>query len=175
MAKIDYEIKSSGKAKYMRIAVYPDCKVIVTKPRRIPNVLAEEFVNRKSTWILRKLNFYKNREIKKFAPTRSKNKPEAFEFVNSRLKIFNQHYRFVIGKVSIKDLRSLWGSCSSRKNLNFNHKIVDLPPEQADYIIVHELCHLREFNHSKKFWDLVAETIPNFRRIKNELKNYSFY
>lgn len=91
-------------------------------------------------------------------------------FVKERLTHFNQIYNFTFGKVSIKNQKSRWGSCSSKGNLNFNYQIIKLPPECADYIIVHEICHLKEFNHSKKFWELVAKTIPNYKEIKNELK-----
>jgi hypothetical protein len=63
-----------------------------------------------------------------------------------------------------------WGSCSKKGNLNFNYKIALLPQRHSDYVIVHELCHLREFNHSKKFWDLVEQAVPNHRALRTELK-----
>ncbi|HEX9502901.1 MAG TPA: SprT family zinc-dependent metalloprotease [Patescibacteria group bacterium] len=172
--KINYGITTSIRARYLRISIYSNGSVVVTKPQRVAVADAERFVLSKQDWILRKLDYYKNRKIQSLGLVRSKSRTEALSFVKSRLELYNQHYGFLMGKVSIKDHKSLWGSCSARKNLNFNHKIVDLPLGQADYIIVHELCHLREFNHSKRFWDLVAETIPNYSQIKQELKNYSF-
>ncbi|MBX4204788.1 MAG: M48 family metallopeptidase [Candidatus Doudnabacteria bacterium] len=174
MSSIRYEIKQSTKARHIRITLYPDGRVVVTKPVRAPRSAAQDFVDRKSAWIQKKLEYYKNREVQPLGPVRSKTLAEALAFVKSRIEYYNQHYGLTHGKVSIKNHKSLWGSCSARKNLNFNHKIVELPLVQADYIIVHELCHLKEFNHSKKFWALVAETIPNYREIKNELRNYSF-
>ncbi len=157
----------------MRIAVYPSGKVVVTKPTKTPEATARDFVFRKSNWILQKLNYYKNRKIVSLDNPRV-SKQEALEFVKSRLEFYNQHYKFTIGKVSIKNHKRLWGSCSSKKNLNFNHKITNLPQHQADYIIVHELCHLKEFNHFQKFWDLVAETLPNYSDIKLELRDNIF-
>lgn len=94
----------------------------------------------------------------------------ARRFVQGRLNYFNQFYGFKINRVAIKNTKSRWGSCSSKKNLNFNYKIIYLKPELADYLIVHELCHLGEFNHSKNFWALVAKTIPNFIKINKELR-----
>jgi predicted metal-dependent hydrolase len=148
--------------------------VVVAKPKRVAVADAERFVLSKKDWILRKLEVIKNRKRITLGQI-GMNRHDALEFVRSRVEHFRQHYMFEAGKVSIKDHKSLWGSCTSHKNLNFNIRIVQLSPEQADYIIVHELCHLQEFNHSKRFWDLVAQTIPNFKQIKRELKSYSFY
>lgn len=66
-------------------------------------------------------------------------------------------------RLSIRNTRSRWGSCSSRRNLNFNYRILDLPPELRDYVIVHELCHLKEFHHGKAFWDLMSLMVPRAR------------
>jgi predicted metal-dependent hydrolase len=172
---MDYEIKPSSKARRIRITIYPDGRVVATKPRIVSELAVRAFVKSKSFWIQQKLDYYKNRKIIRFGSAKSKTKAEALEFVKSRINHYNQHYKFTFGKITIKNHRSVWGSCSARKNLNFNHRIVDLTPEQADYIIVHELCHLKELNHSKRFWSLVAETIPNFRELKHSLRSYSFY
>jgi predicted metal-dependent hydrolase len=90
--------------------------------------------------------------------------------VQSRLAYFNQFYQFSYNKVFIKSQRTRWGSCSSNANLNFNYRIITLPPDLQDYLIVHELCHLKEFNHSKAFWDLVALQIPNYQVLKTTLR-----
>lgn len=90
-------------------------------------------------------------------------KESAREFILGRLHYWNQHYQFTIGQVRIKVTTSRWGSCSSNGNLNFNYQIFFLPADVADYIIVHELCHLGELNHSPAFWALVAETIPDYK------------
>lgn len=76
-------------------------------------------------------------------------------------------------KVFIKNTVSRWGSCSSKKNLNFSYRLATIPPHLAEYIVVHELCHLREFNHAKSFWDLVALTIPDYEERKEELRKLS--
>jgi predicted metal-dependent hydrolase len=169
--KINLEIKS-GKYRRLTIRVYAD-KVLVTKPARISNSQAMFFVEKKMHWIRKKLDFYKTAPIydwKNFAPDVEK----SLGFVKERLAHFNAHYQFTYGHVRVKNQRSVWGTCSAKKNLNFNAKIMALPPEQADYIIVHELCHTKEFNHSLKFWDLVAQQIPDYKRIKKDLKLYSF-
>lgn len=96
-------------------------------------------------------------------------KEAAHRLVLSRLEHFNQHYKLTFERVSIRNQRSRWGSCSSKGNLNFNYKIALLPPHLSDYVVVHELCHRGQFNHSQKFWDLVAETLPNYEALKVEL------
>ncbi|MDP3883302.1 MAG: M48 family metallopeptidase [Candidatus Staskawiczbacteria bacterium] len=99
-----------------------------------------------------------------------KKREQARIFVENRLSHFNKHYNFEINRIAIKNASSRWGSCSSKKNLNFNYKIIYLRPELADYLIVHELCHLGELNHSKRFWALVKETIPDYLEINRELR-----
>lgn len=97
-------------------------------------------------------------------------KTPALDLVTIRLAHFNSIYNFTYHRITIRNQSSRWGSCSRKGNLSFNYRLALLPPELADYIIVHELCHLGEFNHSKKFWDLVEKTIPNWRILRNNLR-----
>lgn len=90
--------------------------------------------------------------------------------VSERLLYFNQHYKFKYGRISIRNQTTRWGSCSSKGNLNFNYRIATLPDDLVDYIVVHELCHRGQFNHSKKFWDLVGETIPDHENLQKQLR-----
>ena len=91
-------------------------------------------------------------------------------FVENRIGYFNKFYNFEINRIAIKNTSTRWGSCSSKKNLNFNYKIIYLRPALADYLIVHELCHLGRLNHSKEFWALVSKTIPDYVSINKELR-----
>lgn len=97
-------------------------------------------------------------------------KEAARVLIKQRLLELNRHYGFTYHKVAIRDQRSRWGSCSKKGNLNFNYRLLHLPSHLADYIMVHELCHLAEFNHSKKFWDLVGETIADHRQKRKALR-----
>lgn len=90
--------------------------------------------------------------------------------VVERLNYFNQFYNLSYSKISVRNQKSRWGSCSSKSSLSFNYRLCLLPGELADYIIVHELCHLQEMNHSQDFWRLVAQSIPNYKQLKRQLK-----
>ncbi len=100
-------------------------------------------------------------------------KEHARALVHEKLAHWNQYYNCTYNRVAIKNLRSRWGSCSSKQNLNFNYRIVFLPEALIDYIIVHELCHLIEFNHSSTFWEHVARTIPDHYELKSALRAIS--
>jgi hypothetical protein len=90
--------------------------------------------------------------------------------ITERLAYWNQSYNFVYKRVSIKNQRTCWGSCSEHKNLNFNYKLVLLPESLMDYVIVHELCHLAELSHSQNFWSHVERTLPDYRERRAHLR-----
>lgn len=92
--------------------------------------------------------------------------------VLARLEYFNQQYGLSYNRVAIRNQRRRWGSCSALGNLNFSYRLLFLPAELSDYVIVHEICHLKEFNHSSRFWTLVSKTIPDYERRRQALKQY---
>ncbi|MBX4198964.1 M48 family metallopeptidase [Candidatus Parcubacteria bacterium] len=92
-----------------------------------------------------------------------KYKEEARALVRARLEYFNAEYGFKWNRIAIKDHKSRWGSCSKKGNLNFNYRIALIAPHLADYIVVHELCHLGELNH------LVERSMPDWRKRRDEL------
>ncbi|MDO8529250.1 MAG: M48 family metallopeptidase [bacterium] len=175
--KIFYTLLKSRKAKRLRITIYPDAKMTVSLPFHMNESAAEKFMREKSRWIIRKLNHAKN-FASRYNPLLhnrgkndyNKNKRTAFVFIDEKLKFFNQFYQFSYSKISIRNQKTRWGSCSREGTLNFNYKIIRLPEKFADYIIVHELCHLKELNHSSRFWDLVARAVPDYREVKRELR-----
>lgn len=93
--------------------------------------------------------------------------------VHRKLEEWNAHYGFIYHRVTIRDQHSRWGSCSKKGNLNFNYRLALLPERLVDAVIVHELCHLKEFNHGPRFWALMEETIPDHKVRKAELNKVS--
>ncbi len=93
-------------------------------------------------------------------------KARARKLVRDKIKLFAPilGVEKKVGNISIKDLRTRWGSCSSQGNLNFHYKLVLIPEELADYVVVHELAHLAELNHSARFWEQVRRVIPDYKK-----------
>ncbi|NCN52270.1 M48 family metallopeptidase [Candidatus Parcubacteria bacterium] len=97
-------------------------------------------------------------------------KEHAREIITARVAYWNQTYQFSYGRIAIKNQRRCWGSCSEKQNLNFNYKIIFLPEALMDYVVVHELCHLAELNHSKHFWAEVAKSFPEYKEHARHLE-----
>ena len=172
--KVEYTLKISRRARRMRLAVYCGGDFVVTAPQSMGQSIIEQFIIEKSQWIINKIDYFKRFPAKILTKNGKRDylkyKENALALAESRINYFNKQFGFLINTVNIKNQKTRWGSCSRKGNLNFNYKIALLPPQFADYIIVHELCHLGEFNHSRRFWNLVAKMIPNYREIRNELK-----
>lgn len=90
--------------------------------------------------------------------------------IHERLEHWNQFYNFSYNRVAVKSQRRCWGSCSEKGNLNFNYKIILLPETLMDYVIVHELCHLAELNHSPSFWNTMAKAMPEYKTHRQHLQ-----
>ncbi len=174
--KVKYTLRQSKRARGIRLSVASGGVFTVSAPERMKESRIEECIVKKSAWVLDKIRYFS-----KFPPIIStkrinrkkhfaEHKEKARELVTKRLAHFNKHYGLTWNRVAIRNQRSRWGSCSRKKNLNFNYKIALLPPHLADYIIVHELCHLGELSHSPRFWSLVAETLPHHRALRKELR-----
>lgn len=112
----------------------------------------------------------RKRRLKKKNEDYIKYKEQARKLIHQRLAFFSQVYNFHYNKVAIRDQRSRWGSCSKNRNLNFNYRLIHLPADLRDYVIVHEMCHLKEFNHGRDFWKLVAISFPHYKELRASLK-----
>jgi predicted metal-dependent hydrolase len=168
------EVRNSKRARRMRLAIYGNGTVLAVKPYHVSFDRFKEVLEEKTGWIESKLKLYQGRDSV-MATTHEgalldKLCREAKDIAESRVAYFNKHYGFAYKNITIRNQKTRWGSCSSKKNLNFNYRIALLPPVLQDYLVVHELCHLKEFNHSKSFWDLVGEQIPNHRELRKKLR-----
>lgn len=194
--RISYTLKTSRTTKRLRLAIRADGSILVTAPTALRQNVVEKFILQKTEWILGKLdyfcklsrNFENSRDplTRSFKPKESnsqtaaqskaqylKHKQVAQKLAEAKVTQFNQVYKFEYNKISIKNQKTRWGSCSKKGNLNFNYKIALLTERQAEYIVVHEICHLGEFNHSAKFWNLVARTIPEYLEIRRQIRHRS--
>ncbi|MDI6777761.1 MAG: DUF45 domain-containing protein [Patescibacteria group bacterium] len=174
--KIEYDVRSSSRARCLRITIYPNGELAATLPRGMSFETLEEFIRQKANWILRKIRLAQKRKPSICLPKSGrkeylKHKDQALELAKRKIEELNRAYNFQHKRISIRNQKTRWGSCSRNGSLNFNYKIVHLPEKYLNYIIVHELCHLKQFNHSKMFWNLVAEMVPNYKSIRKEFRN----
>lgn len=164
------------KRKSATIKITADMQIVVFVPLYVSDNEIERMVISKSKWIdehmlkvqstvderskLEKITF---EQVKELAD-------QAVEYIPKRVKYYAEKENFVYNKITIKNLVSRWGSCSTKGNLNFNCLLMLTPDYVIDYIVVHELCHLREMNHSEKFWAEVEKIIPDYQRAELWLK-----
>ncbi|MBI5530030.1 MAG: M48 family metallopeptidase [Candidatus Doudnabacteria bacterium] len=175
---VPYQIKVSRRARKMRLAVACDSTVTLTLPSGMAIRAAEKFVAAKLSWIKRALEYFKTHPVKPKAKAvrgeYKKFKHQALSLAQAKVKQWAEFYGVNYQRISIKNQKTRWGSCSRKGNLNFNYRIVHLRSELLDYLVVHEVCHLKEFNHSRKFWAEVAKAAPNYKQLRAELRAYGF-
>jgi predicted metal-dependent hydrolase len=174
--KVPVEVRQSVRARQVRIVVYPDGAVVATHPSYILYPHFYMFLESKIDWIQEKRSFFQKHTVLPVPRVRHSKKEyriyqeKTRQLVQDRLLHFNQFYGFTYKRIFIRNQKTRWGSCSKAGNLNFNYKLCLLPPHLADYIVVHELCHLGELNHSTRFWSLVQKTMPMHKHHRQELK-----
>lgn len=178
--KISYEVRRSRRAKHVSLTAQNNGSFVLTLPRGVSEEVGKRFIYEKINWILRTMQFFRRYGIPKAAAVRKRDarlsylqyRERARALVVRRLSHFNRYYGLLVNRVAIKNQKTQWGSCSLRRNLNFNYRVYFLPVHLADYVIVHELCHLRHFNHSSSFWNLIGEAIPDYKEHEAELRRY---
>jgi len=158
--------------KTIAIQIQPDGEVVVRCPRRMSESAVMAFVRSKQGWIDKQLEKqsavprmpgFTRQELQSLAQ-------QAKAYLPGRVEHFAQQLKVTYGRITIRTQRSRWGSCSSKGNLNFNCLLMLVPPEVADYIVVHELCHRKQMNHSPRFWAEVAGILPDYKLRQRWLK-----
>jgi predicted metal-dependent hydrolase len=174
MQKIAYTLKRDRRMRTVRLKVVPDGEVIVTAPILVPLLFIDRFVTQHAERIARVIARMKQMKTLPVSGRRDyvAHKETARAFVTERVAYWNQFYNHEYGRIAIKDTKRAWGSCSTKGNLNFSYTLAFIPLELADYVVVHELCHLREHNHSKHFWALVAQSIPDYKERRKQLRTF---
>lgn len=99
-------------------------------------------------------------------------KEYARKSLTDKVRIFSKKMQVAINEIRIKEQKTRWGSCSSKGNLNFNWKLIFMPEAVQDYLVVHELAHRIQMNHSKLFWEEVEKILPDYRLRRSALRNY---
>lgn len=174
---IPYEIIRSKRKTY-GICVAPGGKVTVRIPLRGSERFAVTMVEEKREWIALKVR--KMQTVAPRPPQKEKTPYErrleapyrqaAKEYITKRADYFADQLGVSYCTITIRDQKTRWGSCSSKGNLSFNWRLILAPPKVLDYVVVHELCHRREMNHSPRFWALVQSMMPDYKQHRKWLK-----
>jgi len=93
-------------------------------------------------------------------------------YLPARTRMLAEKYNFSFERITIRNQKTRWGSCSTSGSISLNYRLMRYRKEIIDYVIIHELCHTRQMNHSKIFWKLVEEIVPGYRALKRELKSH---
>jgi len=117
------------------------------------------FTERIMLWIFK----HKKKRVRRPAKSYLAHRESARAIITQRVQHYADGFGFSYGRIAIKNQKRCWGSCSTKKNLNFNYKLAFLPIEILDYVVVHELCHLRHFHHGPSFWIEVERILPNYK------------
>jgi predicted metal-dependent hydrolase len=174
MVGVSYTIKKSKRARRLRIQITPR-GVTVTIPHRFSLIQAEKFVVSRLAWIHKSLAEMKNKNSAPWVGTVKEyhdHKARATKLIKDRVVFWAKVGGFKYKSISIKNQRSKWGSCTKAGKLNFNYRLYFLPQDLVDYVVVHELCHLRHMNHSRAFWHLVGDIYPGYANAKKLLRRY---
>ncbi len=164
--KIQYKIiKSKIKNLYIHIK---NGEVIVKIPTRISKKKAKEFVEKKAEWILEKVK-EQQKQTQKEEKIEEQDIQRLAKIVEEQIKKYSEKLQIKPNKVRIRNINYAWGSCSSRKNITINSKLAKKKEKVIEYVVLHEMCHLIHMNHSKEFWKLIENNMPEYKKYKNIL------
>ena len=172
MEKITYEwIRSHRKTSVIQIK--EDGKVIVRTPYSVSRKQTERFVEERADWIQKNQEKLREASRQKTMITvemRKDGVTTALKFIPVRVEYYAELMGVSYGRITIREQKTRWGSCSCKGNLNFNWKLMLMPPEILDYVVVHELAHRKEMNHSRDFWKIVEQVLPDYQERRKRLR-----
>ena len=165
-------IRSSHRT--IALQVRPSGEVIVRAPLRMPEAEIRRFIESRQGWIEKQRKRFREEAAPALPPYTPEDTrrlaDEAARVIPERVRHFAPIAGVTYGRITIRNQKSKWGSCSAQGNLNFNCLLTDAPPEVLDYVVVHELCHRLHMDHSPAFWAEVARVLPDYRKGRQWLK-----
>ena len=160
------------KRRSLALIVTEDAKLVIRAPHRLPHAHILRFVEQKRRWIENKIAEISSRP--KALPLSPEQKDAyrelAARIIPARVKYYSDLTGLRPKKVRISNARKRWGSCSAKGTINISWRLVQHSQEVIDYVVVHELVHLAERNHGKRFWQRVAEVIPEHHSLRRRLR-----
>ncbi len=164
--------------KTISLEITPSGQVQVRVPRHMPEAEIRKFIESKSSWLANHLQ--KHQEAMASLQAEEKFTDQEIErlvklakqVIPEKVAYYARLMGVTYGRVSIRKQKTRWGSCSREGNLNFNCLLMMAPPEVLDYVVVHELSHRLEMNHSSRFWARVEKMLPDYRNPRKWLKEH---
>ncbi len=162
--------KAKGPVRLVYMKEYPDRSTVSVEEARVKGLSRDQKIrfikNGRKEYLKNKRESKKDRRGGYL-----KNKEEARRVIVKDVERVNKFYGFKYNNISIRNTSTRWGSCSSKKNLNFSFQLLFVTPEEREYVVAHELCHLQEMNHSQNFWSLVEKFCPSYKNIRAKLRS----
>lgn len=159
--------------KTLSIGIREDGTLLIKAPYQMQQKVIDRFVAQKRFWIYKQVQRMENNRRNQVIYSKEQEK-ELRQQARKRLTERTDYYKTILGvdysRIRIADQKTRWGSCSSTGTISYNWHLVLLPDAILDYVVVHELCHLRQMNHSKDFWNLVESILPDYRSRRKWLK-----
>ena len=164
-------VRSSRKT--LAVQIRADGTAIARAPLRMSKARILDFLYEKASWICMqqermrtRISVRQQEGIHLDAEQEKRLRAQAKVVLEQRTDYFARQIGVTYGRITVRDQKTRWGSCSQAGNLNFNFRLILAPPEVLDYVVVHELCHRRQMNHSAQFWQEVAQVLPDYRERK---------
>lgn len=166
--------------KTVAIQISSEGEVTVRAPRRCSRWMIDNIVTEKRGWILKKQAEIRRRA--EFLQEQERQQPRlseaeqikyrklAGQVLARKVEQYARQMQVTFGRITVRDQKTRWGSCSAKGNLNFNWRLVLAPEAVLDYVVVHELAHRKEMNHSERFWSQVEDVMPDYRSHRLWLK-----
>lgn len=173
---LEYELIRSGR-KTLALYVRRDGRIEVRAPIRTSKVYIDDFVLKKQEWIEKTRDKLSARQtgrktIRLTAGEEAGYKKQAKEYLQQKCLYFSRIMGLRSGEIRINGAKTRWGSCSRKGDINFTYRLMFVPEELIDYVVVHELAHLKEMNHSDGFWSIVERAMPDYRARRKRLREY---
>ena len=167
-----------SRRKTISLQITPEGQVLLRSPYGVSKEELQRFVDEKRDWLNKNLQKVQQRQQEvSHAGSLSPEEIRALadrakDIIPQRVAHFAPLVGVTYGRITIRNQRTRWGSCSGKGNLNFNCLLMLAPPEVLDYVVVHELCHRKEMNHSPRFWAEVARVLPDYQQRRRWLKEH---
>lgn len=163
--------------KSVSIHVEPDGSVVVRAPLTTGKGFIDSFVASKSEWIRNSIDKMKTRQENRMELALSEVQIRQFKamastYLTERTEYFAQIMGVRYKQLKINSANTRWGSCNSKGDINYTYRLILAPKDLVDYVVVHELAHLKEMNHSKKFWSVVAKVLPDYKKKQQLLTDW---